>query len=287
MIEFIGIAVPAACLLIALYAALVEPRRLQVTRHTVASPHLPPGFDGKTILQFSDVHIGHYYSLNRLKRLAARINEMQPDIVAFTGDLYDARSPKTESDPAASPVLGSIRAPLGKFAVYGNHDFGFTRDKRCSGPILTQGGFEVLINDCRKIKLDSGEEITIAGLDDYVRGRPDAESTLSRLDERAFNLLLLHEGDPADGLAKYPVDLQLSGHSHNGQISLPLVGAIHRTALGRKYIGGSYFIGAGERARRPYRLYVNRGVGTTTLPIRLGSVPEIAVFTLRREGSSS
>lgn len=271
----------AAVALIAAYAVAVEPRRLKVTRHEVRSPHVPSGFDGKTILQFSDVHIGHYYSLRRLERLVSLINELKPDIVAFTGDLYDARSPKTESDPAASPILERIRAPLGKFAVYGNHDFGYTRNKRTSGPLLANGGFNVLVNETRTIALPNGEAISIAGLDDYVRGRPDAPGTLSQLREATFNLLLLHEGDPADELAAYPVDLHLAGHSHNGQICLPLVGALHRTNLGRVYIGGMYAIGASRRRDRPYRLYVNRGIGTTTFPVRFGSVPEISVFTLR------
>ncbi|MBP1976955.1 metallophosphoesterase [Cohnella thailandensis] len=273
-------------LLVALYAVAVEPRRLKVTRLEIQSPRIPPGFDGKTILQFSDVHVGHFFSLKRLKRLASAINELKPDIVVFTGDLFDARTLKTESDPAASPILGEIRAPLGKFCVYGNHDFGYSRTKRCSGPLLTNGGFDMLINETRRIALPNGESITISGLDDYVRGRPDAKGTLSKLEEDSFNLLLLHEGDPSDGLAKYPVDLQLSGHSHNGQISLPIVGAIHRTALGKVYVGGIYSIRAALRGDRPYHLYVNRGVGTTTLPIRFGSVPEISLFTLRRGNAS-
>jgi len=95
--------------------------------------------------------------------------------------------------------------------------------------------------------------------------------------------LLVHEPDVADRLIRYPVDLQLSGHSHGGQVSLPLIGPIVRTKLGRKYVGGLYDIGGRFRENRPYRLYVNRGSGTTRIPVRIGSVPELTLFTLRSE----
>ncbi|WP_051318314.1 metallophosphoesterase [Cohnella thermotolerans] len=272
-----------AALSLGFYSFFIEPRRLSVTRHEIRSPELPEGFDGVRIVQFSDTHLYHYYSLERFERLVEKINELEPDIVAFTGDLFDARRKKTSTgDSAVSPSLARIRAPLGKFAVYGNHDFGYDRRTRTSGPLLAEGGFAVLVNETRKIELPSGEYITVTGLDDGLRGRPEPERTLGALPERGFHLLLAHEPDMAIRLGAYPVDLQLSGHSHGGQVALPGFGAVIRTENGRKYVRGMFYLRQTNRRDRPYRLYVNRGIGTTRLRARLASVPELTVFTLRR-----
>jgi len=256
---------------------------LRVVRHTIRSPRIPRGFDGVTIVQFSDTHISPSYRLDRLSKLVDAVNSLQPDLVVFTGDLHDARRKDNIAKYDPAPLLSRIRAPLGKFAVYGNHDFGYERRLRSSGSFLSRGGFAVLINEVRRVAHPGGEYIVIAGLDDYVLGKPNAPKTISKLRNEPFNLLLVHEPDVADRLIRYPVDLQLSGHSHGGQVSLPLIGPIVRTKLGRKYVGGLYDIGGRFRENRPYRLYVNRGSGTTRIPVRIGSVPELTLFTLRSE----
>lgn len=281
-IAWMALALLAAASLSA-YGLFGERGRIGVTRHEIRSPRIPEAFDGRTILQFSDTHIGPYYSLDRLKRLTVEINALEPDIVVFTGDLHDAgrRDTLGRYDPA--PILAEIEARLGKYAVYGNHDFGFARNLRSSGSFLARGGFSVLLNSVALVSLPGGESIAIAGLDDYVLGRPDAANTLSGLQGERFHILLAHEPDVADRLIRYPIDLQLSGHSHGGQVSLPFIGPLVTTPLGRKYIKGMHLIGERSRKNRPYVLYVNRGIGTTRLPLRLGSVPELSLFTLRHD----
>ncbi|BBI32969.1 metallophosphoesterase [Cohnella abietis] len=270
-------------ILICTYGVFIEPRRLTISRHTISSPLIPEGFHGITIVQFSDTHIGPHYSLQQLDELITAINSLQPDIVVFTGDLFDSRGKTNATDNDPTSILARIHAPLGKFAVYGNHDFGYTRKIRTSGSFLNQAGFKVIINDLLKVRLPAGEFITIAGLDDYVLGQPAARKTLSALKQEGFNLLLTHEPDVADSLAQYPVDLQLSGHSHGGQVHLPILGALIRTSLGRRYVRGMYSIQSKSRGLRPYLLFVNRGIGTTRIRIRIGSAPELSVFTLNRE----
>ncbi len=277
IVSFVSIIV-----LIYTYGMIIEPRRLSVTRHDIASPRIPEGFNGVKIVQFSDTHIGPHYSIRRLQALVSVINSLQPDIVVFTGDLFDSRRRNNTANNDPSSILSQIQAPLGKFAVYGNHDFGYTRNIRTSGSYLNNAGFTVLINNSTKIKLPNGEFITVAGLDDYVLGKPNARKTLSILKDDGFHLLLAHEPDVADKLVRYPIDLQLSGHTHRGQVSLPILGALIRTSLGKKYVGGMYRIQERIRKHRPYVLYVNRGIGTTRIKIRVGSVPELSVFTLRR-----
>ncbi|SFB21573.1 hypothetical protein SAMN05216312_104499 [Cohnella sp. OV330] len=265
-----------------IYVFFVEPARLAVTRREIESPWLPAGFDGVKIVQFSDTHIGPNYSVKRLEGLISTIAAEKPDIVAFTGDLFDARKHNPDREKDLSPLLSRIEAPLGKFAVYGNHDFGYERTRRSTNPTLEKAGFELLLNETKKIRLENGEHLTVAGLDDYVLGRPDPSRALAKLRPDGFNLLLVHEPDVAAFLVRYPVDLQLSGHSHGGQVKLPIVGALVRTQLGRRYLSGLHVVSDRRRPRRPYLLYVNRGIGTTRFRVRLGSVPELCVFTLRR-----
>ncbi len=280
------IAVIAASLLISAigaYGFFVERGRLRIVRQTIRSPRIPPSFDGATIVQFSDTHLSSAYSLKRLGKLVEAVNSQHPDLVVFTGDLHDARRSDNIAKYDPSPLLARIQAHLGKFAVYGNHDFGYERKLRSSGAFLNRGGFSVLINSTQRIEHTDGDYITISGLDDYVLGKPNAAKTIARLEDDRFHVLLVHEPDLADRLIRYPIDLQLSGHSHGGQVRLPLLGSLVRTKLGSKYVGGMYRIGGGHRVKRPYRLYVNRGIGTTRIPIRLFCAPELTVFTLRRE----
>ncbi|MDG0813276.1 metallophosphoesterase [Cohnella rhizosphaerae] len=266
-----------------IYVFFVEPFRLALTRREIASAWLPAGFDGIKLVQFSDTHIGPDFSVKRLERLISVIAAEKPDIVAFTGDLFDARKRNPERDRDLSHLLSRIEAPLGKFAVYGNHDFGYERNRRSTNPTLAHAGFELLLNETKKIRLQSGEQLSVTGLDDYVLGKPDPTRTLAKLRPDGFNLLLVHEPDVASFLVRYPIDLQLSGHSHGGQVKLPFVGALVRTQLGKRYLSGLHVVAGGRRPRKPYLLYVNRGIGTTRLRVRLGSVPELCVFTLRRQ----
>ncbi|MFC3800199.1 metallophosphoesterase [Cohnella sp. GCM10012308] len=265
------------------YVFFVEPFRLAVTRREIESPWLPAGFDGIKIVQFSDTHVGPNYPVKRLEGLIATIAAEKPDIVAFTGDLFDARRNNPDRALDLSPLLSRIEAPLGKFAVYGNHDFGYERTKRSTNPTLAKAGFELLLNESKKIRLENGEHLSVSGLDDYVLGRPDPTRALAKLRPDGFNLLLVHEPDVAASLVRYPIDLQLSGHSHGGQVKLPIVGALVRTQLGRRFLSGLHVVSDRRRPRRPYLLYVNRGIGTTRLRVRFGSVPELCVFTLRRK----
>ncbi|UNK21278.1 metallophosphoesterase [Paenibacillus sp. N3/727] len=258
------------------YATQIEPTRLTVTYHAVESPALPESFQEIKIAQFSDTHLGEGYSNFQLRQLVQRLNGEEPDMVVFTGDLFDSVWRSSASIEEVPDILSEIEAPLGKYAVYGNHDRG-GGGSRVYQEYMKKAGFHVLVNDTADIMLCSGETITIAGLDDYLLGRPDAGGTLSSLNENHFNMLLVHEPDVADRLLDYPLDLILSGHSHGGQVNLPVLGTLIRTSLADNYISGMYGLSGSERGTR---LYVNRGIGTTRYKIRLGNPPEISIFTL-------
>ncbi|EGL19192.1 MULTISPECIES: metallophosphoesterase [unclassified Paenibacillus] len=265
-----------------LYAIRIEPARLSVTRHSVYSGKVPEAFSGTKIVQFSDTHIGPDFTLQQLKKAVALINGEKPGIVVFTGDLFDSMGRYGAGREQISSVLAEIHAPLGKFAVYGNHDRG-GGGSPFFAPLMQRAGFRVLVNEAYRMKGPGGKAMTITGLDDYLLGRPDEKKALSSLNKEEFNLLLVHEPDVADRLLPYPVDLQLSGHSHGGQVRLPVLDAPVKTRLAEKYESGMYEIGETGDSRL---LYVNRGAGTTRMRIRLGSEPELSVFTLSRKPGS-
>lgn len=260
------------------YASLWEPRRLEITRLTLTLPQLPPAFDGIRLVQFSDVHLGFHMDEKDLGELAAIIRQQKPDLLCFTGDIVDsyALSMKT-----SVPVLASMEASLGKFAILGNHDYRGLPDGVQT--LYRKTGFTLLRNDHAVVK-HQGERIAVVGLEDELLGRPDPQLAVKGLPAGICKLLLMHEPDYADITEPLSFALQLSGHSHGGQVRLPVIGAIETPPGGRKYVQGLYRIG---ESKMP--LYVNRGIGMTHLPIRVLCRPELSVFTLRsgRQESST
>jgi predicted MPP superfamily phosphohydrolase len=251
------------------YACFAERHWLDVRRISVSLKRLPKAFAGMRIAHFSDPHLGHYYEAKHLQQIANLINEYRPDMICFTGDLVDR---ECSSLPAAAAVLAEMQAPLGKYAVLGNHDY------RSGAAQVVQSmelaGFQVLHN--RHIRLQRGsEQLFIAGIDDALLGVPDLPRALGGIAQDACTILLAHEPDIAEEAARYPVDLQLSGHSHGGQVRFPLIGAVLTPRLGRKYPDGLQRVN-----NAGLQVYTNRGLGTTILPVRLLCRPELAVLTL-------
>lgn len=254
------------------YAKYIEPHWLSFTRHTLTSQLIPKGFHGMKILQFSDLHLGYYFSLQHLSQIVSKINAENPDIVLFTGDLIDNYQTYTDT-PFVAAILKNIKAPFGKFAIYGNHDHGGYGTEYYDH-IMRESGFELLQNKEKRIRLLDNSEISILGLDDILLGKPKIAETLQHTRQNIYNIVLVHEPDIAPQIATYPINLQLSGHSHGGQVQIPFLGAIITPALAEHYIEGFYAI-------QDLTLYVNRGLGRTRVPFRFMSKPEITIFTLQ------
>lgn len=257
------------------YAKYIEPRLLSFTYHTIHSPLIPRGFNGVKMIQFSDLHLGYYYSLQQLSKVVTKINEKNPDIVIFTGDLIDNYQTYADT-PLVASILQNIIAPLGKFAIFGNHDHGGYGTEYYSH-IMTQSGFEILQNIEKRIRLLDGSEISIFGIDDIMLGKPDIHGTLQQAQNNLYTIALVHEPDIAPHIANFPVNLLLSGHSHGGQVQLPFFGAIITPTFAKHYIEGFYHI----KQNYDLLLYVNRGLGTTRVPLRFLAKPEITLFTLQ------
>jgi uncharacterized protein len=259
------------------YAREIEPKLLTIKQHSITHPMIPSGFNGFKILQFSDTHIGFQYDLPQLKELVNKINALKPDIILFTGDLMDTPNQYAEINLIA-PILKNLQAPFGSFAIYGNHDHGGYGSDLYRN-VMKEAGFTLLLNEAQQISLLTNESLYIAGIDDAMLGMPDIQGTLETIPDNGYTILLSHAPDLADQAAGIGnVHLQLSGHSHGGQIQIPFLGAIIKPPFAKKYYEGFYQIG---QTSNPLTLYVNRGLGTTRLPFRFLSPPEITLFTLQ------
>lgn len=252
----------------AFYATRVEPRWVQITRLALVIPRLPLAFDGLRLVQLSDLHCG----MAPVAELEAALNlaqSLQPDLFVLTGDYV--------VDDAASvfalvPALSSLRAPHGVWAVLGNHDY--WSDVRVVKQGLTQAGVSVLVN--QGVMLTRGTaNLYLAGVDDGWSGQPNLAEALAACPAEVPALVLWHEPDLADETARdRRAVLQLSGHTHGGQVRLPGVGALALPRLGRKYDMGLYQVGGMWH-------HTNRGLGCVRLPVRFNCPPEITELTLR------
>lgn len=256
------------------YSRYIEPNLLKVQTKNISS-QLINSSDEIKIVQFSDTHISERFNIEDLQQMVKEINSENPDIVVFTGDLIDhfnSYEYKGDVDEIWQ-VLGKINAPLGKYAVYGNHDYGGGAEKIYK-KIMENSGFALLINENHKIP---EHNINIIGLDDSIFGNFD-ETLLNDLsDENFYNVALSHEPDVVDLLLEYNVDLILSGHSHGGQVNIPYLSSAMLPELAKKYTRGMYEF----ENKRDTRLYVNIGIGTSQIPFRFLAIPEISVLNLK------
>lgn len=261
------------CILILLaYAIFIERKLLIVKNFSIERKNLKKSKKIK-IAHITDIHIGKYFSLGMLEKLVEKINSSNPDIVVLTGDLFD-RLKYYDSLDKVSQILSKIDCTSYKFSVYGNHD-SYPGNRYSYSEIMKDSGFTLLINENEKINFND-KSINIMGLDDFFQGKINVEKTVENISNDDFNLLLLHEPDLIDNFKNYNIDLALAGHSHGGQISLPLIGPLAHTGLAKKYDKGFYNLGTNNQIK----LYAHTGIGNTRIPVRFGNIPHIALFEI-------
>ena len=247
-----------------------ESRRPVVERVTLPIEGLDPRLDGFTIVQLSDIHLWSYTQSALVRRAVSMANALEPDLVVLTGDHVWTR---VEAADALAPVLAQLQARHGTYAVHGNHDYWAGIEHVDAAFMLA--GLPILKNEGLTIEHD-GARIYLAGMDDAWSGRPDLDAALLEAPAGIPVILLYHEPDPADDVAKDGrVDVQLSGHTHGGQVRPFGWGPFTRPYLGENYPDGLFRVG-------DMWLYVNRGLGTISLPYRFNCPPEITLFTLTR-----
>jgi predicted MPP superfamily phosphohydrolase len=242
-----------------------EPAHPTLERVTLRLPALPPALDGLRIGQITDTHLGMRYAAANVRWAVEQMRREQPDLLVLTGDLAGRREGITEM----AALLGQLSAPLGVYAVPGNHDYweGLS-DVHAA---LALAGIPLLMNEHRRLGWN-GADFWLVGVDEIWDGRPDFKAALDGVPASAFTVLLAHSPDIADNAVDYGFALQLSGHTHGGHLRLPLLGPFARPRYGRRYVMGQYRIG-------PMALYVSRGLGG--VPLRLLCRPEATIFTLR------
>ena len=258
------------------YATEYEPANLEVSQVEILLNNLPKSFDGFRILQLSDIHIGGWMNRERLEKVVTLALQQTPDLVVTTGDYVIGHDWTMELELASRDFIDML-TPLTQVystvGVMGNHDH-WTDSERARN-MLRQAGILELKNDVHRIQRN-GENLYISGLDDVSEGKQDLDLLQSRLPTGAHSILLAHEPDYARVTSETgKFFLQLSGHSHGGQVVIPFVGPPVLPRWARRYPAGLYQLGQ-------MYLYTCRGVGMTSPYVRFNCRPEIAVFTLRR-----
>ncbi len=255
------------------YARSVEPEWIEVSLHRLGLPRLARAFHGYRLVQISDIHMDGWMTLERLAGVVRLANAQQADLVALTGDYvthgYRRRRRERYADLARG--LGGLRARDGVVGVLGNHDHWASAD--FARQSLREAGVVELSNRVHRLRRGDAT-LHVAGVDDYWTGHARLEEVLGQLPAEGAAILLAHEPDFADISAPTGrFDLQISGHSHGGQVRLPLLGAPVLPPYGRKYPMGLYRVGSMLQ-------YTNRGVGMLSPRVRLNCRPEITVYTL-------
>ena len=246
------------------YGIFLEPHFMKVRRVEIAQKQ------NLKIAHFTDTHFSWHTSSRRFKKFAQNLAEEKPDLIIFSGDLFDKVAwAKSKNWNQLLSMFSSLKAPLGKFAVLGNHDFDDEKSSSFVEDFLQKAGFSLLKNSSALVNGPKGK-VCLSGVDDWREGKPDFE--LSPADSN-FSLLTLHEPDTVlDMETISQFDLILSGHSHGGQI---------RIGNWRLHNKGSSSADSGlYQLNNRTKLYVNRGIGLTFLPIRIGVPPEIVYYEI-------
>jgi uncharacterized protein len=254
------------------YASFVEPYDYEVTLTDVWISGLPQSFDGFRIAQISDVHHSRLVSIAEVSRVVELAQGAKVDLIVLTGDY--TTSYRRYIEPCAE-ALGNLSAPEGVWAVLGNHDH-YT-DPQLTARALERAHINVL-NNANTLIRRGGDVLQLAGIDDWSWNGTDWPRALNGLDQKFPTVLLSHQPRVLDVAEVERVSLILSGHTHGGQLSLPLIGAPARFGVKDfKYLRGLY-------EREGTQLYVSRGTGVIGLPLRFGARPEIAVLRLKTSG---
>ncbi len=261
-------ALPGSVVVTASYG-LFESGWLQVTRPTLSLPRLPKAFEGVRIAFLTDIHHGPFTSLDYVTTIVRTTLSLEPDLILLGGDysLKDAKYIRP-----CFEVLAGLQAPLGVYGVLGNHDYWHGLRETRAGFALA--AIEELTN--RGVWLErKGSRFRLAGVDDLWMGRVDVAKALGDATTSDACLVLCHNPDVAEKLRDPRVGLMLSGHTHGGQVVFPTGGApFVPSHYGQKYLHGVVQAPATT-------VYVSRGLGTTSVPIRFGSRPELTLVTLK------
>ena len=266
----------------ALDGFIIEPH-LSVAEHIdIRLPRLPEAFHGFRIVHMADMHFGPFIGKVQIERAVRLALSFKPDLTILTGDFVshplfqpNGLAGARHAEPCAQVLQQLTGTPV--LSVLGNHDYWNGADFVAEA--LDGHGLRVLRNQPVPVEKD-GQRIWIIGVDDVYERSNNLNKALQGVPENETKIVAVHEPDFADETARHPVDLQLSGHSHGGQVRIPGLGAPILPPLGTKYPIGLRQIGN-------LQLYTTRGIGVVSPPVRLNCPPEVTLITLVSPSSLS
>ena len=261
---------------VAIWAVVVEPRRLQFRWRSLAVPGWSAGLDGLRVAILADLHAGAPpVHERRLREIVARVNLAAPEAVVILGDFlaHDGPFGRPFEPEAVMAPLARLDAPLGVFAVLGNHDWPGDGGRLIRA--ATDAGMRVLDDEAARVLRHGLDPLWVVGITDAASRRPDVSHALRRISDDAPVLALTHSPDVFPEVPAR-VSLTLAGHTHGGQVRLPLITRrVIPSRFGLRY--ARYHVEEGGR-----HLFVSPGIGTAGLPIRFRAPPEVTILTVRR-----
>jgi predicted MPP superfamily phosphohydrolase len=248
----------------------LEPKWYKIRQISLTLPKLPAVFKGFTLTHITDLHLNAYTTPEQFSKVVDKVNDLGSEAIAITGDFIDHDTPMNMV-PDVITQLSQLKAPRGVYGVLGNHDHWL--DHKLVREILGESGIVDLSNQIKTFE-QNDQSLYLCGLDDYWERKNDLAAVTDPLDEDACAILMVHEPDYADTSATTQrFSLQLSGHSHGGQVDPPFMAPPVLPKYGTKYPRGMYQV-------EDMLLYTNTGIGMTSPRVRFNCRPEIVQFTL-------
>lgn len=270
----IGIIIAAIVItLTCINAFYININTLTIREETVRSDKISQNLNGLTIAFISDLHYSERINQNIMQQLVDKINMFDVDVVLFGGDLLEDGIddlPSSDQEELIS-YLRQVNAPYGKYAVLGNHDLYDDDIKDIVERILYEAEFEIITNKSVMIRKNSNDYINLVGIDSLLNGSPDINSAYNQIRNSAYTIALCHTPDIFEDIPYDKTDLVLSGHSHGGQIYIPLLNSFLRPVGAQHYFKGKY-------AEGNTTLDITNGIGTTKKDIRLFADAEIVIY---------
>jgi predicted MPP superfamily phosphohydrolase len=259
--------------LLAVWTILIEPNRLVLKTVSLPVERIDNQFGPLKVVLISDIHTGSpWITLEKLRQIVSITNAAKPDLILLAGDFVAEEvigGKLVEPEPIAAELKG-LSAPLGTYAVLGNHDWAWNGPRVSKA--LTAAGIPVLENSALRLERN-GQHLWLVGIADAWTRKPDFQTAMSQVLDDAPVIAFTHNPDVFPSAPKQ-IDLLLAGHTHGGQIRLPLIGSpMVPSKYGQRYVAGHIF-------ENGHHLYVTTGVGTSVFPIRLGVTPEVVLLNL-------
>jgi uncharacterized protein len=267
MLKKMSIAIFIALTLLLAYM-LIEPYLIETKEVVVESSQIPAEFDDKRIVFLSDIHYGPFFDQLRLDNLVDQVNTLNPDLILLGGDYVDGGS---EYINPVFKSLSRLKAPLGVYAVLGNSDPQYLTLKT-----IKTSGISYIGNKGIWIK-QNGSKIRLGGVGDFNNGNQFQRATTATVNTNDFVILLTHNPDYFPEVDKSKIDVVLSGHTHGGQVTFfGLWAPVVRSIYGQRYRTGIIM-------EDNTTLIVSNGIGTSVLPVRFFTRPQIIVLRLKKK----